>query len=37
MEAQHPNWCQSDTETAMYMDIVKKSMGGMNMLRRVKF
>ncbi len=35
-EAQHPNWCQSDTETAMYMDIVKKSMGGMNSAEKSK-
>lgn len=29
-EAKHPNWCESDEETQMYMDIVKKSMGGVS-------
>lgn len=35
-EAQHPNWSQSEEETIMYMDIVKKSMGGMNSAEKNK-
>ena len=35
-ESRHPNWSKSDEETLMYMDIVKKSMGGMNNAEKSK-
>jgi hypothetical protein len=29
-ESDHPNWCSSDEQTSMYIDIVKTVMGGMD-------